>query len=115
MNEKESYNKLATYNVMLFPTEYESEGIPGSIVDAYIAGLPVIATEWPVCRDVVIDGKTGIVIPMYHSDALFSTMKDVIDGKINLIKMSENCQNEALKYKTSNVLSIDFLHDINLK
>lgn len=30
---------------MLLPTHYYTKGLPCSIVDAYIAGIPVIATE----------------------------------------------------------------------
>lgn len=114
MNEMNSFDQLATYDVMLFPTEFDTEGIPGSIVDAYIAGIPVIATEWPVSKDVINDGITGIIIPMHDKDALFLTMRDVIERKYDLKKMSENCQKEALKYKTDNVLSIEFLNDIQI-
>src|SRR5690606_15892116 len=33
-------NILANYDLMLFPTQYYTEGFPGSILDAYIAHVP---------------------------------------------------------------------------
>ncbi len=41
----EIYQVLSEYDLMLFPTQYYTEGFPGSILDAYISGLPVIASR----------------------------------------------------------------------
>ncbi len=59
----EIYRTLCHYDLMLLPTHYYTEGLPGSIVDAYISGIPVIATEWLNAREFIEDGKTGFVIP----------------------------------------------------
>ena len=48
---------------MLLPTHFFTEGLPGSIVDAYISGIPVIVTEWKHAREFVDDGLTGYIIP----------------------------------------------------
>ncbi len=37
---------LADYHLALFPTYWVSEGFPGVIVDAFFAGLPVLASDW---------------------------------------------------------------------
>ena len=54
---------LTNYDVMLLPTTIYTEGFPGSILDAYIAGIPVIATEWKHSHEFVEDQKTGFIIP----------------------------------------------------
>ena len=52
---------LKNYFVLLFPTKlYYSEGVPGTIIDAYASGVPVIAAKWESFADVVDDGRTGI-------------------------------------------------------
>ena len=54
---------LINYDVMLLPTEIYTEGFPGSILDAYIAGIPVIATEWKHSHEFIDDKFTGFIVP----------------------------------------------------
>ena len=57
------YETLCNYDVMLLPTHFYTEGLPGSIVDAYISGIPVIATEWKHAHEFIEHGKSGFLIP----------------------------------------------------
>ena len=54
---------LVNYDIMLLPTAIYTEGFPGSILDAYIAGIPVIATAWKHSLEFIDDGKTGFIVP----------------------------------------------------
>jgi glycosyltransferase involved in cell wall biosynthesis len=42
----EIWKVLPQYDVMLFPTYYAGEAFPGVFVDAFVAGIPVIASDW---------------------------------------------------------------------
>ncbi|MFR3494185.1 MAG: glycosyltransferase [Blautia sp.] len=44
----QSTEVLKNYDALLFPTYYEGEGFAGTIIDAFAAGLPVIASDWKV-------------------------------------------------------------------
>lgn len=57
------YPTLEKYDVMLLPTHFYTEGLPGSILDAYISGIPVVVTKWKHATEFVDDGNTGIIIP----------------------------------------------------
>lgn len=57
------HETLSQYDVMLLPTHFYTEGLPGSVVDAYISGIPVIVTEWKHSREFVDDGKSGYIVP----------------------------------------------------
>ena len=46
------------------------EGLPGVIIEAMAAGLPVVATDAGGCREIVEDGDTGFVVPVGDVDAL---------------------------------------------
>jgi len=46
------------------------EGFPRSIIEAMSVGLPVIATNIRGCREAVIDGKTGMIVPPADGKAL---------------------------------------------
>ncbi len=59
----EIHETLSQYDLMLLPTHFYTEGLPGSIVDAYISGIPVIVTEWKHSREFVDDGKSGFIVP----------------------------------------------------
>lgn len=39
------------------------EGMPGAVLEAFAAGLPVVAGEIPAVRDLVRDGVNGLVVP----------------------------------------------------
>ena len=61
------------YFALLFPTRFYTEGIPGTILDAYAAGIPVICSRWESCADVVDDGVTGITYPFEDMQMLKHT------------------------------------------
>lgn len=54
-----SVDTLCRYSALLFPTRFFTEGVPGSILDAYAAGIPVIASRWENFDDVIEDAVTG--------------------------------------------------------
>lgn len=58
----EIYQTLEHYDAMLLPTHYYTEGFPGSVLDAYISGIPVIVTKWQYATEFVDHGKSGIIV-----------------------------------------------------
>lgn len=57
---EKSVEVLKDYFMLVFPTKFYTEGIPGTIIDAYAAGLPVLSSKWESFSDVIDDGVTGI-------------------------------------------------------
>jgi glycosyltransferase involved in cell wall biosynthesis len=53
---------LALADVFAFPTEYR-EGVPRVLLEAALAGVPIVTTAMPGCCDVVRDGQTGLLVP----------------------------------------------------
>lgn len=113
LTERQGYDKLATYDMMLFPTFWWGEGFPGVVIDAYIAGLPIIASDWN-CNCDVVDDMTGIIIKSQNEDALFEEMKNTVDGKYDLVAFSKACQERAKQYDNDFVLSRENLNRIGL-
>ena len=112
MGEEDGYNTLAQYNVMLFPTFWPGEGFPGVLIDALMAGLPVIASDWHFNSDIVQEGLTGKIIKSQDEDALYEAMKDVIKNPNKYHNMASYCQNQASNYDTKNIINIKFLQRI---
>jgi glycosyltransferase involved in cell wall biosynthesis len=46
------------------------EGLPVSLLEAAACGRPMIATDAPGCREIVIDGQTGLLVPIEDPTAL---------------------------------------------
>lgn len=93
---EETTNVLEKYFALLFPTYWHGEGLPGTIIDAFAAGLPVIATDWNYNDEIITSGKTGIIYK--REDGLYSVLMDVIDKPEMINSMRGNCVNEARRY-----------------
>lgn len=105
LRKTENYDILADYDAMLFPTYWPGEGFPGIIVDAFIASLPVIATDWAHNREIIEHQQTGIIIPPHSPEALAQQMHHLANAPMEISRMSQNCRDKAKLYDTRNVLS----------
>lgn len=68
---------LAQASVFVLPTYYR-EGVPRSTQEALAMGRPVITTDLPGCRETVIDGVNGYLIPPHDQHALENAMLKLI-------------------------------------
>ena len=112
--DNRGYEELSTYDVMLFPTYWDGEGFPGIVIDANMSGLPLIASDWSMNKEVVIEGKTGFIIPTHDSEALKEKMKLFIDGQIDLFGMKQDCVEYVQQFDFRSVLSVDLMNKLNL-
>ena len=69
---------LAASTVFVLPSYYR-EGIPRSIMEAMATGRAIITADTPGCRDTVIEGENGFVVPPRDPAALAAAMKRFID------------------------------------
>lgn len=93
-----SVETLREYFALLFPTHFYTEGIPGTIIDAYAAGIPVISAKWESFSDVVEDGKTGIGYDFDNEKQLESILFTVAENPKMLLDMKDNCLSKAKDY-----------------
>ena len=114
LRDEYNYDELAKYDVMLFPTYWHGEGFPGIVIDAYIASLPIIASDWNLNKDVIEDGETGWIIPVHDKQSLKEKMKYSIDNPGIVERMSLKCKETASKYDSRVVLSEDNLKRLGL-
>jgi glycosyltransferase involved in cell wall biosynthesis len=56
------------------------EGVPTALLEAAACGRPIVATDVAGCRDVVVHGRNGLLVPINDpaalADALYRLMKD---------------------------------------
>lgn len=108
VDNKKSINIVRNYDILLFPTRYMTEGIPGTILDAYFAGIPVISSIWENFDDIVINNQTGIGYEFMNNEELYKKIIYILDNKDLLNNMSENCLKFARNYTPEKALKILF-------
>lgn len=69
--------KLVTASVFVLPSY--REGLPRSTQEAMSMAKPVITTNVPGCRDTVIDGESGFLVPAQDPEALATAMARFIE------------------------------------
>lgn len=67
---------LAQADCLVLPSY--REGVPRTLLEAAAMGKPLIATDAPGCRDVVIDGETGWLCPVKDAEALADCMLQLL-------------------------------------
>lgn len=107
-----NYDVLASYSAMLFPTFWKGEGFPGILIDAMIAGTPVIASEWGYNTEIIDNGTTGVIIKSKDTDVLADAMTSFISNNSRVAEMIQHCRKQAMKYDTTSVLNDDFFQKI---
>ena len=95
-------NVLTSYRALLFPTYFWTEGLPGTIIDAYAAGIPVIAYRWRSADEFIKQEKTGWIVETGDRNELENIISRISDEKVENIR--KNCFNESQKYLSKNVL-----------
>ena len=115
LRDVKNYDYLVNYDVMLFPTFWYNEGFPGVLIDAFIAGLPIIASDWNLNKDLVQDGITGLVIPPKDANSLSSAMKYLIENRQVVEDMSLLCAAKAMEYDTNHVLTQELFDKVGIK
>lgn len=65
---------MAEGDILVFTSGPNSEGLPGVLIEAGLAGLPVVSTEAPGVRTVVLDGQTGFVVGSEDLDGMIGKL-----------------------------------------
>lgn len=101
-----SVEVLKNYFALLFPTRFYTEGIPGTIIDAYAAGIPVISARWQSFSDVVDDGVTGIGYGFGKTEELLSVLENCAEKPEILTNLKENCIKKAEEFLPEAALKV---------
>lgn len=68
---------LANCNVYVLPSTYR-EGVPRSVLEAMSVGRAIITTDMPGCRETVVEGINGFLVPPRDADSLMEAMDRLI-------------------------------------
>ena len=70
---------LKQASVFVLPTIY-GEGVPKVLIEACAAGVPVVASDWPGCREIITHEKNGFLAPADSVDQLTMHVQNLINN-----------------------------------
>lgn len=71
------------------------EGMPNTILEAMIAGVPVVATDTGGTREAVVDGETGILVPRRTAEALAGAIASLLSDPVRAQEMGRRGRERA--------------------
>lgn len=86
-NTEAVYAELNPYDVLLLPTRCSTEGLPGILIEAKIAGLACVVSNINYNREIVEDGTDGIVLEQDTAEYLASALKMLDNDRSLLLGM----------------------------
>lgn len=75
------YKELSKYEVVLLPTRWASEGVPGILVEAKIVGIPAIVSNICFNSEIIHDEVDGIVLKDNNEICLSEKIRNLIKNK----------------------------------
>ncbi|MNR43078.1 putative glycosyltransferase EpsD [compost metagenome] len=85
---------MAKASVFVLPSYYR-EGLPRSTQEAMSLGKPIITTDWVGCRETVLDGVNGFLVPVKDPERLAAAMLKFIESPSLIDPMGEESRRLA--------------------
>jgi len=116
LGEIEDVNSVfALTSVYVLPSYY-GEGVPRTVLEAMSTGRPVITTDAPGCRETVVEGENGFLVPVKQSSVLATKMEYFIENQKKILEMgSESRKIAEEKYDVHkvNTVMIKAINDVS--
>ena len=96
---EDSVDILRSYDFLLFPTRRYREGIPGTVIDALCAGVPVISRQWKYCGEMLTHGYNGFCYDFEEPEMLTHWIEYAISHPEMVPQMKKNCLASAAEYR----------------
>ncbi len=80
---------LKSCHIVAFPSYYK-EGLPKSLIEATAVGRSIVTTNSIGCKETVVDGYNGYLIPVKDSDALAEKLRVLFDDSELRQQMGRN-------------------------
>lgn len=92
------YRELRQYDVLLLPTRWKAEGLPGILVEAKIAGVPAVVSDHNFNAQIVNHDYDGLVIREITAEKLTSVLTQLQGNSEKLMKMKIASRAAAERY-----------------
>lgn len=80
------------------------EGLPKGLIEAASCGKPIVAADVPGCREIVLSGKNGWLVPPQNRGILADKIEELINNPGLRKKMGEYSRQLATQYFTEKIV-----------
>ncbi len=95
---------LPQYDVLAFPSRFALEGHPGAIIEAFMAGLSVIASDLPGPLEIVEHEVNGLVVKTGDSHAFAAAMSRLVTDQALRQRLAAGARASASAFDQEKVL-----------
>lgn len=86
---------LQSLDYFVFPSHFE--GLPGALIEAMAAGLPIVATNVPGNRELIDDKETGVLANPRDAEDLKNKLELITNDESLAIHISKNAKRAAME------------------
>ena len=94
----EVYRELNQYDVLLLPTRCKTEGLPGILIEAKIAGIPAVISGINYTGETVTHGVDGMILQEDTVECLKNTLCTLAEDRELLLRLKEASRISAEQY-----------------
>ncbi len=94
-NIENIHDLINASHIACFPSYYR-EGVPKFLIESAAAGLAIVTTDMPGCRDVV--KGNGTTIPPQDSEALFCALSDLLKNPTKISELGLRSREIAIEF-----------------
>ena len=102
----EASSVIKDYFMLIFPTKYEGEGFPGTVIDAFAGGVPLLTSRFSNFNDMLIDGYDCVSFAFMDYEEMKDKMLYCINHPTEINVMRKNAYNESFKYIPEKEVSV---------
>jgi len=100
------YSTLEQYDILVFPSRFSDEGFPGTLMDAYISGLPVITSNWRFLPEYVDHGCSGYLFDLDKENDFYAYVEQLYRDNDQLMKMKHCAFAKSKAYSSESAWKI---------
>ena len=100
VSEDEKLRLLTRAEVAAYPSSKEGWGI--TVIEANACGVPVVAARVPGLRDAVVDGETGVLVPLGDREVMARALIDLLRDREKRERLAGNAVARSRLYTWDN-------------
>jgi len=105
LHPREVVTTLSRYDALVLPTYYQGEGHPGVIIEAMMAGIPVISTNHRSIPELIEDGVNGLLVAPRDVESLTAAITRLDRDRDLIAELGKGSWESRGRFDTRHVVS----------